>query len=84
MPDWLRSEKLHFTAFALLMGLVVGGLLTYALGVSTSEPSRISERSDADAIASDQAAPTPTATAGRCRSSCRSRNRVQGVESPPS
>jgi hypothetical protein len=61
---WYRKERFRFAGAALLVGVVIGGLVTMALGYSEDPPAAIPERSDAAAIASDQAAarPTPTAT----------------------
>ena len=60
MP-WYRRELVGYGAAALLAGLVIGGLVTFALSDRNSD--QLPERSSvAAAIAGDQAAATPTTT----------------------
>ena len=56
MLPWYQQPRFRFAGAALLAGLVIGGLVTLALGYQGSPPAAIPERSAADAIASDHAA----------------------------
>jgi hypothetical protein len=61
---WYQQQRFRLAGAALLAGLVIGGLVTLALGYQSTPPAAIPERSAAEAIASDQAAvATATATA---------------------
>jgi hypothetical protein len=63
---WYRDQRFRYAAAALLAGLVIGGIVTIALGHKSSSLPPISDRSDAEAIASDHAAvakPAAKATA---------------------
>jgi hypothetical protein len=63
---WYQQPGFRFAGAALLAGLMIGGLVTLALGYKSSPPAPIPERSAADAIASDRAAvatATPAASA---------------------
>ncbi len=64
MLPWYQQPRFRVAGAALLAGLVIGGLVTLALGYQGSPPAAIPEQSAANAIASDQAAVgTATATA---------------------
>jgi hypothetical protein len=63
---WYQQPRFRLAGAAVLAGLVLGGLVTLALGYSNAPPAAIPEGSAADAIASDQSAvatATPAATA---------------------
>jgi hypothetical protein len=62
---WYQQPRLRVAGAAVLAGLVIGGLVTLALGYKRSPPAAIPERSAADAIASDETAvATATPAAG--------------------
>jgi hypothetical protein len=62
--DWFRGDRVWLAGGALLAGVLLGGLVTLALGWDTTPTKTIPQRSAAEAIASDRAAaPTPTPTA---------------------
>ena len=73
MLPWYQQPRFRVAGAALLAGLVIGGLVTLALGYQGSPPAAFPEHSAADAIASDQAAvATATATpASRPKASAR-------------
>ncbi len=59
MHAWLRNDKLRSALLTLCAGLIVGGIVTYAAGLGSSEPKlAASDASVAAAIAGDQAKPT--------------------------
>jgi hypothetical protein len=58
---WYRRDGLRLGGAALLAGLVLGGLVTFALSDKSTPPAALPEQSVAEAIAGDQAA-SPTAT----------------------
>ena len=85
MLPWYQQPRFRFAGAALLAGLVIGGLVTLALGYQGSPAAAIPERSAADAIASDQAAvATADRDAPRARRRARGRPRSPSAPTPAS
>jgi hypothetical protein len=61
VSPWQRKDRYRYAGASLLVGVVIGGLVTLALGYSEGPSTAIPERSTAGAIASDQVAARPTA-----------------------